>query len=86
MKQAQAPELMSFEQAMGELEGIVRQLENGQVPLEDAIKSYERGALLKKRCESLLNDARLKIEEVILSKGGDTSLKPSTLAVEDAGE
>lgn len=81
-----APESMSFEQAMTALEGIVRQLESGQVPLEEAIKSYERGALLKKRCETLLNEARLKVEEVVLAKEGQVSLKPSLLSGEEGNE
>ena len=42
---------MNFEQAMNELERIVTQLERGDVPLEDSIALYERGAELKKRCE-----------------------------------
>ena len=42
---------MSFEDALAELEQIVRRLEAGQVKLDDAILSYERGAQLKRHCE-----------------------------------
>ena len=49
---------MSFEDAMGELEAVVGQLERGDVPLEASIKLYERGAALKKRCEEKLKEAR----------------------------
>ena len=45
---------MTFEQAMSELERIVTQLERGDVPLEDSISLYEKGAELKKRCETKL--------------------------------
>ncbi len=55
---------MGFEEAMKELEEIVRDLESGQVKLDDAVKAYERGAALKKHCESKLADARMKVEKI----------------------
>ena len=48
---------MSFEQALGELEQIVQRLEQGKIPLEDAINAYERGAALKQHCEAKLREA-----------------------------
>ncbi|MEZ5798873.1 MAG: exodeoxyribonuclease VII small subunit [Paracoccaceae bacterium] len=48
---------MSFEEAMAALEGVVTQLERGEVPLEQSISLYERGAALKARCDALLKDA-----------------------------
>jgi len=44
-------EAMSFEDALAELEQIVRRLEAGQVRLDEAIQCYERGAQLKRHCE-----------------------------------
>lgn len=70
---------MSFEEAMTELEQRVRQLEDGRVPLEEAIHSYERGAALKARCEALLKEARLTVEEIYKSKDGTVEVKPSDL-------
>jgi exodeoxyribonuclease VII small subunit len=61
---------MSFEQALEELEAIVRQLEGGKGRLDDAISSYERGAALKRHCESKLAEARAKIERISLSADG----------------
>ena len=55
---------LGFEEAMKELERIVRDLESGQVRLDDAVKAYERGAALKKHCESKLADARAKVEKI----------------------
>lgn len=75
----QNADIMNFEQAMQELERIVRQLEEGRVPLEQAIEAYERGVALKKRCEALLKDARMKIEEIIVQADGTLSKKPSDL-------
>ncbi len=64
---------MRFEQAMSELEGIVRDLEGGNVKLDDAVKFYERGAALKRHCETKLADARTKVEKIT---GAGKSLEP----------
>ncbi|MDR1034445.1 MAG: exodeoxyribonuclease VII small subunit [Holosporales bacterium] len=53
---------MKFEQAISELEEIIRRLEDGRMPLEDAVKAFERGSELRKFCEAKLKDAQLKIE------------------------
>ena len=73
-KPAQAIEKMSFEEALKELEEIVRKLESGNVELEKSIEIYERGAKLKAHCESRLKSAELKIEQIV--QGGDG--KPDT--------
>ena len=62
---------MSFEDALTELEGIVRNLETGQTKLDDSIAAYERGVALKKHCEKRLNDARLKIEKISMDTDGN---------------
>lgn len=74
-----AIESLSFEAAMQELEQIVRQLEEGRVPLQEAVKAYERGASLKGHCEGLLKTARTTIEEVIKNQDGGTTTQPSAL-------
>lgn len=61
---------MSFEQAMAELENVVGQLERGDVALEDSIKLYERGAALKKRCETKLKEAEEKVAAITLDGSG----------------
>ena len=53
---------LTFEQAVVELEGIIKKLEDGRMPLEDAVKAFERGSELKKICEKKLKDAQLKID------------------------
>ena len=73
-KAAQPIEKMSFEDALKELEEIVRKLESGNVELEKSIEIYERGAKLKAHCESRLKSAELKIEQIV--QGGDG--KPAT--------
>ena len=61
---------MSFEDALAELESIVRKLESGDAALEDSIALYERGAALKAHCEKTLKSAREKVEKIILSADG----------------
>lgn len=63
---------MSFEEALAELEGIVRQLEAGEVELEKSIAIYERGAALKAHCEARLKSAELKVEQIVQGAGGPT--------------
>lgn len=70
-------ESMSFEDALTELEGIVRAMETGQTKLDESINAYERGVALKKHCEKRLNDARLKIKKISMdSNGNPTGLEP----------
>ena len=62
---------LSFEDALKELEEIVRALESGKGKLEDAIKSYERGAALKAHCEKKLSEAKMKIDKIEIGPGGE---------------
>ncbi len=61
---------MSFEDALRELEQVVGKLERGEVPLDDSIALYERGALLKKLCEGKLKDAEEKVAKLTLDGDG----------------
>ena len=64
---------LSFEEALAELEVIVRQLEAGEVELEKSIAIYERGAALKAHCESGLKSAELKVEQIVQGANGPTT-------------
>lgn len=61
---------MSFENALRALEDIVTRLERGDVPLEESIDLYERGAALKKQCEDRLNAAQMRVEAIRLAENG----------------
>lgn len=61
---------MSFEDALAELERIVRQLEEGRAKLDDAISSYERGTALRRHCEAKLREAQAKVERITISADG----------------
>lgn len=68
---------MSFEEAMAELERVVRDLEQGNVPLDQSIALYERGAALKARCETKLKEAEEKVAAITTDSGGaPTGTKP----------
>lgn len=64
-----------FEQSMTELEEIVRQLEKGELSLEDSLKQFEKGIGLARRCQEVLNQAEQKIE-TLTSSNSTTELNP----------
>jgi len=68
---------LTFEQALGELEKIVAELESGQAPLERSIEMYERGAALKAHCERRLEAARLRVEKIVVGPQGPTGVEPA---------
>ena len=70
---------MSFEDALAELEGIVRRLEGGQVKLDEAIQSYERGAQLKRHCEQKLNEAQQRVDRIVIGPDGAVTVEPAKL-------
>jgi exodeoxyribonuclease VII small subunit len=70
---------MSFEDALQELESIVRNLESGSGKLDAAIDAYERGAALKKHCEAKLREAQARIEKISIAADGTVSAEPAGL-------
>ncbi|MBS0272350.1 MAG: exodeoxyribonuclease VII small subunit [Proteobacteria bacterium] len=72
-------ETMNFEEALRELETIVRRLEEGKVSLDEAINAYERGAALRAHCEKKLKDARLRIEHIVVNADGTIKTQPANL-------
>lgn len=61
---------MSFEEAMKELEATVGKLEHGDATLEESIRLYERGAALRKHCDSVLRAAEERVEKITLAANG----------------
>lgn len=76
MSRQRPVESLSFEEALVELETIVKSLETGQAPLEESISSYERGTLLKQHCETKLRAAQAKIEKITVRDDGSVSTQP----------
>lgn len=71
---------MSFEDALSELENIVRGLENGQMKLEEAITAYERGAALRRHCDLKLNEAEMRVQNIL-----DRDRTPNDIAAQHVG-
>ena len=70
---------LNFEDALKELEAIVRQLEEGKGRLDEAIDSYSRGALLKRHCEAKLAEAEARIDKIVIGPDGSVSTAPANL-------
>ena len=66
---------LSFENAMEQLENIVRELESGELPLEKALKQFEEGIKLSKLCSEKLEESEQKIN--LLMEQADGSVKAS---------
>ena len=80
MDEAKSIQNMSFEQALNELEQLVKRIDTGEETLDEAIKAYERGIELKLHCEKKLAEANLKIE--VLKTMPDNTVKLQELKVE----
>ena len=67
-----APDIsdMSFEEALKALQQVVRQLEDGEVPLDQSITLYERGEKLRAACQARLDAAQARIEAIVLDASG----------------
>lgn len=70
---------------LAELEDIVGGLETGQAKLDEAIKSYERGALLKRHCEAKLKQAQAKIDRIVEAADGALGTEPFESESGEAG-
>ena len=78
-KNRQSPppaESLSFEQAMEELDGIVHQLEDSQLPLDELVERYERGTSLLKICQEKLDAAQQRIEIIARGPSGRPEAQP----------
>jgi exodeoxyribonuclease VII small subunit len=67
---------LSFEEALAELERIVRQLEEGKGRLDESIDAYSRGMLLKRHCEAKLAEAQARVDRIVLGPDGVPATQP----------
>ncbi|OPX59377.1 MAG: exodeoxyribonuclease VII small subunit [Methanomassiliicoccales archaeon PtaB.Bin134] len=65
---------MSYEEAIRELESLVKRLEKGDLDLESSLALYERAAVLKRRCQTILDDSERRVQ-AILEEEGQLSIK-----------
>jgi exodeoxyribonuclease VII small subunit len=66
---------LSFEDALAELERIVKGLEGGQQKLEESLSAYERGALLRRHCEAKLAEAETRVQAIVQRADGSLTTK-----------
>jgi exodeoxyribonuclease VII small subunit len=76
MAKSSTLETLSFEDALSELEKIVRGLESGAGDLKSSIDAYERGAALRKHCEAKLKEAQMRIEKISVGADGKAKTAP----------
>ena len=79
-----AIEELSFDDALAELQRTVTELETGGQPLEAAIALYERGVALQARCERLIGDAELRVQQLVARAGG--ALETREVRTDEDGE
>ena len=73
-----------FERALAELEGLVERLERGDLPLDEALKAFERGVALTRHCQASLQAAQQKVE-ILLKRGRQPEIEPFQESGEEAG-
>jgi exodeoxyribonuclease VII small subunit len=71
-----AEEQLSFEEAFEQLEEIVRKLEAGGLPLEESLALFERGTELAKLCNKQLDEAELRVQQLLPTPQGDLEPAP----------
>ncbi len=74
---------VDFERSLAELEALVEHLEQGDLALDDALKSFERGVALTRQCQGALKAAQQKVE-ILLNNAGNGAPEPFTDNVEPA--
>ena len=67
-----SPKSVNLEKALADLEGLVEELESGDLPLEKAMKKFEEGIKLTRSCQKALKDAEQKVEILLKSAGGES--------------
>jgi exodeoxyribonuclease VII small subunit len=76
MSEKQEQDPVSFEAALKELEGIVKQLETGEAKLEESLQLFERGIRLSRFCSQKLEEAEKKIEMLVKDSRGEYTAVP----------
>ena len=68
---------LSFEEALKDLESVVRRLESGEAPLDESIELYAKGDALRAHCQARLDAAQARIEAIVADRDGKPqSLRP----------
>ena len=76
----------TFEKVLRDLETEVSRLESGDLPLDEALTCFEKGVNAAGRCQAMLDDAELKIEQLPKDSGGKLTLSPFASSEPQDGE
>lgn len=76
MSEVKEIDALSFEQALAELEALVRKMESGEAALEESIVLYERGMALKAYCDKKLSEAKMRVDKIVVGHDGAISSEP----------
>ena len=79
----QKPATPDFEAALAELESIVQKLEQGELPLEDSLRQFERGVQLARSCQRALRQAEQKIRVLAKDADGEVVERDFEAPIED---
>lgn len=71
-----------FEQALAELESLVERLESGDLPLDEALQTFERGVTLTRHCQGALKAAQQKVE-ILLKRSEGAGVEPFSIPEDD---
>jgi exodeoxyribonuclease VII small subunit len=83
----QADDEQPFEASLAQLDQIVATLEDGRLPLDDALALFERGVRLARRCQAQLDNAELRVERLRAESGmGDLGAADAAYSLEDFDE
>lgn len=66
----------TFEQSLDELEQLVERLEQGELSLDDSLRTFERGIALFRSCQGALDEARLRVERLLDASDPDSERAP----------
>ncbi|WP_094547634.1 exodeoxyribonuclease VII small subunit [Petroclostridium xylanilyticum] len=77
---------MNFEESLKKLEDIVRQLEEGELTLEQSLDFFQQGIMLSKICSKMLDEAEQKVNILIRDKNGGISEQPFQSNQEEAAD
>lgn len=75
-KKNQDVQALSFEEAFKELEALVEQMEEGNLPLDETLRLFERGTLLSRHCQALLEKAELRLKQLSEGPDGEAVVAP----------
>lgn len=70
--------IADFEKSLNELETLVRDLEQGDMPLEKSLAAFERGVRLTRNCQQALRQAEQRVEQLVEAEDGTLSTRPFT--------